>query len=149
MVITENYKRSFSEVNTILKSIPDEMDKKIPNDLKNIIEEERLDSYNPELHQLIVDKNIMPESVVLLGLIYRDFLSPEDLRRSLQIQDDIEYKEFQVLQEKKYSNMFKNRNIDEDVNNIYENIKETSVDKYKEKWYKRFLNLFKFWNWKK
>ncbi len=149
MVITENYKRSFSEVNTILKSIPDEMDKKIPNDLKNIIEEERLDSYNPELHQLIVDKNIMPESVVLLGLIYRDFLSPEDLRRSLQIQDDIEYKEFQVLQEKKYSNMFKNRNIDEDVNNIYENIKDTSVDKYKEKWYKRFLNLFKFWKRKK
>ncbi len=149
MVITENYKRAFSEVNVILNSIPEEMDKKIPRELKTIINEDRLVSYNPDLYKLIVQKNIMPESVVLLGLIYRDFLSPEDLRRSLQIQDDIEYREFQVLQEKKYGNMFKNRNIDEDINNVYEDIKDTSVVKYKEKWYKRFLNIFKFWNWNK
>lgn len=140
MVITENYKKAFSEVNIILKSVPEQLSSKIPNDLIKIIDEEKFDSYNPDLHQLIVDKNIMQESIALLGLIYRDFLSPEELRQTLKIQDDIEFKEFQLLENITEVNDIYKKNKTE---NLYSEIKETALIKPKEKWYKRIINFFK------
>ena len=141
MVITDNYKKSFSEVNTILNNIPEEMNSKIPIELKKIIDEEKLESYTPKLDKLIIEKNIMPESIALLGLIYRDYLSPEELRQTLKIRDDIEFKEYQVLEAKKYNNIFKKQYTKPEK--IYESITETAVVEHKKKWYEKLLDFFR------
>ena len=144
MVITENYKRALSEVDTILSSIPEEIKNKIPNELIETIAEEKLTEYNPTIENIMIEKNIKPEAIALLGLIYRDFLSPDDIKESLKIQDDIEFKAFQQLEEDKYNNIFRYNRIDH-TNSINQN--NASLGVYKEKWYTKFLNIFRRKKW--
>lgn len=70
-------KSAFSEVSAIIKSLPDSLSKKIPESFKQIIEQEKDVMYVPELEDIISNNQLMPETVVILGMIYKKFLVTE------------------------------------------------------------------------
>lgn len=70
-------KRAFSEVSAIIKSLPDSLSKKIPEKFKQMIEKEKDAAYTPEINEVIDKNQLMPETVVILGMVYKKFLVTE------------------------------------------------------------------------
>ena len=75
----QEYKEAFTEINIIIKMMPDELAKKIPGKFKEMIENERDTNYMPNIQEPLEKQRLKNETIVILGLIYRDFLcSPEE-----------------------------------------------------------------------
>lgn len=142
----QEYKEAFSEVNEIIKMMPDELVNKIPNKFKEILEDERDKEYNPNIQEPLEKQRLKNETIIILGLIYRDFLCSPDEKRKLQEKDARELKEVQkALEEElreKYNSddIFKSKR--EVKNEVQSEEKSLTVVK-EEKWYKRIFNLIK------
>ena len=83
----EKYKRSFSEVYEILKIMPDSVLNKIPQKLKDIIENERDKNYKVIIKEPLKIEDFQYETIVFLGMLYRDFLCSEDEKKKLKEKD--------------------------------------------------------------
>lgn len=138
----EECKKALSEVNVIINNIPEELRAKISSKLKNTIELERDKGYNPDINELVVENNMLPETVIILGMIYRDFLCSETEKENLKNREKEIAKEKYKECENKYSyeNLFKGRK-----NNETEKIenKEIALIEIKEKWYEKVLKFFR------
>lgn len=139
----QEYKEAFTEVNEIIKMMPDELANKIPNKFKEMIENERDKKYNPNIQEPLEKQRLKNETIIILGLIYRDFLCSPDEKRKLQEKDARELQEVQNVIEQeireKYNpdDIFKTKKqsiIEEDTDMII--VKE-------EKWYKKIFSFIK------
>ena len=83
----QEYKKAFSEVNEIIKMMPDELTNRIPSKFKEMLEDERDKEYNPNIQEPLEKQKLKNETIIILGLIYRDFLCPTDEKRRLQEKD--------------------------------------------------------------
>ena len=81
------YKEAYSEISEIIKLMPRTMVSKIPVEVIDAIENEKSNTYVPNITLPIEDCNIKEETKAILYLIYRDFLNDEDNKRKLQIRD--------------------------------------------------------------
>lgn len=140
---------AFTEVYEIFKLMPEELLQKIPKKFYNIIEEERDKEYFPNIKEPIENQKLKNETIIILGLIYRDFLCSPDERKRLQEKDARELQKakraLEAELQEKYNpdNIFK-RNKEE----IKENNQETALVEYKEQTFIRRLfeiikNIFK------
>lgn len=144
----EEYRRAFTEVYEIFRLMPNELIKKIPNKFYKMIEEERNIEYTSSIQEPLEKCKLMNETIIILGLIYRDFLCSADEKKRLQEKDDKEMQEVKkVLEElrQKYNSddIFKNRNIQSE-NKIQENYEEKSIAAVQEeKWYQKIFSIIK------
>ena len=150
----QEYKMAFSEVDEIIKMMPDELVRKIPKGFKELVAEEKDESYIPNIHEPLEKNKLKNETIIILGLIYRDFLCPKEERIVLQKKDAEELQRVQNELNKelkeKYSmdNLF-NKNVTENVKEEdTNNTNEVAMVEFKEeKWYQKvfafFRNIFK------
>ena len=142
----QEYKKAFSEVNEIIKMMPDELTNRIPSKFKEMLEDERDKEYNPNIQEPLEKQKLKNETIIILGLIYRDFLCPTDEKRRLQEKDARELQEVQKAIEEeireKYNpdDIFKNKREIKDEEITEE--KSLTVVK-EEKWYQKIFNLIK------
>lgn len=140
---------AFAEVNEIIKLMPLELVKKIPSKFREMIVEEKDNNYIPDIEEPIEKCKLKNETIIILGLIYRDFLCSPDERKKLQEKDARELQEVQKAVEEEIrerynpDDIFKKRN----QNNIEEsNHKEENTSMIviqEEKWYQKIFNLIK------
>ena len=71
----EECKKALSEVYAILRAMPQELTDKIPDKFKETVENERDKNYQPNVDELIFKDSMLPETKVILAMIYRDYLS--------------------------------------------------------------------------
>ena len=150
----QEYKMAFSEVDEIIKMMPDELVRKIPKGFKELVAEEKDESYIPNIHEPLEKNKLKNETIIILGLIYRDFLCQKEERIVLQKKDAEELQRVQNELNKelkeKYSmdNLF-NKNVTENVKEEdTNNTNEVAIVEFKEeKWYQKvfvfFRNIFK------
>lgn len=150
----EQFRKALSEVSTIINSIPEELGSKISDKFKKIVEIEKDNEYKPELEELVIKNNLLPETIIILGMIHRDYLCSEEERKKLieEEQEIIKKKYKENMENYAYENLFKGRkeNIP-DVNNkrneILEEIdgkkEELRLISIKAKWYKKVLEFFR------
>lgn len=143
----QEYKEAFTEVNEIIKMMPDELVNKIPSKFREMLEDERDKEYNPNIQEPLEKCKLKNETIIILGLIYRDFLCSQDEKRRLQEKDARELQEIQKAIEdeirQKYNpdGLFKKKNGN---NNEHQNFEETAIAvAQKEKWYKKIFNIIK------
>lgn len=143
----QEYKEAFTEVNEIIKMMPDELVNKIPSKFREMLEDERDKEYNPNIQEPLEKCKLKNETIMILGLIYRDFLCSQDEKRRLQEKDARELQEVQKAIEdeirQKYNpdDLFKKKNGN---NNEHQNFEETAIAvAQKEKWYKKIFNIIK------
>ena len=143
----QEYKEAFTEVNEIIKMMPDELVNKIPSKFREMLEDERDKEYNPKIQEPLEECKLKNETIIILGLIYRDFLCSQDEKRRLQEKDARELQEIQKAIEdeirQKYNpdDLFKKKNGN---NNEHQNFEETAIAvAQKEKWYKKIFNIIK------
>lgn len=144
----QEYMEAFTEVNEIFKLMPQELLEKIPTKFRQVIQEEMDKKYITDIKEPIEECELKDETIIILGLIYRDFLCTPEERRILQEQDT---KQLQDMQKKlememkeKYNpdNIFKNRQ--ETKKEITKNSEEKSLTVIsEEKWYQKIFNIIK------
>ena len=83
----EEYLKAFSEVEQIIKLMPESLQKKIPDRFKNIISTEKSQAYIPNIKESFEKCNIMEETKIVLAVIYRDFLCSEEEKKEIKLKD--------------------------------------------------------------
>ncbi len=93
-------KETYSEVYSILNMLGDNYKNKIPTNLLNMINEERLESYNPQyvIMKRINEQNISRDSLSIIALLYLNYWcnTPEErqnLKQLLRSNEEIYKKE--------------------------------------------------------
>ena len=83
----------------------------------------------------------MEETIIILGLIYRDFLCVEEERKKLKAQDEQKAKEIEEELRKRYNtdNLFDSKKQE----SIKQESKLELIVSSEEKWYKRIFNYIK------
>lgn len=139
-------KQSYKEVYITLNQLPKELYEKIPINFINMLESEMDTEYdwNFQDNVPIHKQKLSVETLIILGLIYRDFLTDPEDRKKLQKEDaillnDINNK-LEEIKRKKYDvdNIFKKRTNQEVLPDD-----EVSLVNVKEKWYTKILNKIK------
>ena len=126
--------------------MPDELVNKIPSKFREMLEDERDKEYNPNIQEPLEKCKLKNETIIILGLIYKDFLCSQDEKRRLQEKDVRELQEVQrAIEEEireKYNpdDIFKNKREIKDEEITEE--KSLTVVK-EEKWYQKIFNLIK------
>ncbi len=140
------YEEAFAEVDEILKLMPVEISSKIPTQFKQIISKNRAKDYRVQIREPLEldEKNFKTETIVILGLIYRDFLADPEEKEELQLKDIEELKriEQEVKEQYDINEVFKKKKNKKE--NKVEEEYETSMTIYKEpNFMKKFFNLIK------
>lgn len=134
------YEEAFAEVDEILKMMPIDLLSKIPIKFRQVISQNKANDYNIRIQEPLEEKNLKKETVVILGLIYRDFLSSPEEREELQLKDLEQLKKIEEEMQQQY-----------DIDNIFTKRKKsanegssTELILYKEQGFlKKIFNLIK------
>ena len=137
------YEEAFVEVDEIIKLMPVDLSSKIPLKFRQVISENKAKDYKVKIEEPLEEQKLKDETIVILGLIYRDFLCTPEERETLQLKDAEELKKIEQDMQEQY-----------DVNKIFEKRKSQTTDNqynnqtdmiiYKEPGFiKRFFNLIK------
>ena len=141
-----NYQEAFVEVEEILKIMPVELSKKIPMKFRKIIIENQAPDYTVIIQEPLEQQKLKKETLVILGLIYRDFLCDEQERNELKLQDAQELEKIEKELQQKYDiqNVFDARKENRKKQEVSEDDYSTSLTLYEEPTFlKRLFNIIK------
>lgn len=141
-----NYQEAFVEVEEILKIMPVELSKKIPMKFRKIIIENQSPDYKVIIQEPLEQQKLKKETLVILGLIYRDFLCDEQERNELKLQDAQELEKIEKELQQKYDiqNVFDARKENRKKQEVSEDDYSTSLTLYEEPTFlKRLFNIIK------
>lgn len=137
----EIYREAFSEVEAIFKLMPTNLLNKIPEKFKQIIRNEKSKEYFPNIEEPIENCKLKEETIIILALIYRDFLCGENEKKEIKARDAENLKKFEEELKKKYNtdNIFKGNSEGIKINN-----ESTALVEYKEQLFlRRFFEKIK------
>ena len=151
----EKYRKALKEVYEILTKVTKEEYNKIPTKFIDLIKNNMDNDYIPNIsYGDNFEKSVLEETLIILALIYRDYIIDSKEREKLLTEEDKlldkYYEEYSV--EKLFNNSNNNDNISTDNNtelNIKENEKtnnQIAIIKEK-KWYIKIINkIISFFN---
>ena len=131
----ENLPKAFKELYIILNQFLDNDFNKIPDYFIKFITENMDINYNPEINfNKNIEESVLEETLLLLALIYRDYIISEEEREQL-----IKEERYQIEKiNKTYMDLFHKEKLT-NYNNV-SNVEKQLVIIKKEKWYKKILN---------
>lgn len=110
----QEYREAFTEVSEIFMLMPQELLNKIPEQFQKLIRDNREINYVTNISEPLENVQLKDETIIILGLIYRDFLTPLDRRKELQMKDAKELAELKVKLEEEAREKY-------DINKVFEN----------------------------
>ena len=140
---------AFTEVNEIIKLMPEELVNKIPSKFREMINEEKDEQYKPDIKEPLEKCKLKEETIIILGLMYRDFLCSPEERKKLQEKDAKELQEVKKAIEEearqKYNpeDLFKNKRNEEKIYYKEETEEKSMTIVQEEKWYQKIFNIIK------
>ena len=140
---------AFTEVNEIIKLMPEELVNQIPSKFREMIQEERDRNYVPDIKEPLENCKLKEETSIILGLMYRDFLCSPEERKKLHEKDAKELQEVKKAIEEearqKYNpeDLFKNKKNEEKVTYKEETEEKSMTIVQEEKWYQKIFNIIK------
>lgn len=132
------YANAYTQVYEIIKQLSEEEYAKIPNEVVEVIKENRNTEYKFELDDdlKLKDQELLPETKAILFNIFREYLSTlEQKERIIRIQREERKKDEQRKIEQYHSNLFANK-----MNNQKLPEENTEIIKYKPNIFKKILN---------
>lgn len=142
--MNREYEEAFAEVDEVIKLMPIDLSSKIPLRFRQVISDCKAKDYKIEIKEPIEEQKLKNETIVILGLIYRDFLCTPEEREKLQLKDAEELKKIEQEMQAQYdiNKVFKKRKTG--TQDEYNDDNETEMIIYKEPGFiKRFFNLIK------
>ena len=96
------YEEAFAEVDEILKIMPVDLLSKIPIKFRQMISENKAKDYKVNIQEPLDEQKLKEETVIILGLIYRDFLASPEERIELQENDTKELRRIEEELQQQY-----------------------------------------------
>lgn len=96
------YEEAFYEVYEVLKLMPIDLRSKIPMQFRQAISENKAKNYKADIHEPLKEQELKKETVIILGLIYRDFLASPEERERLQRSDSEELQKLEQGMKEQY-----------------------------------------------
>ena len=139
----EVYREAFSEIDEIFKLMPISFINKIPIKFRDMIHNEKSKEYQPIIEEPLENYTLKDETIIILSLIYRDFLCCKEEKERLKIRDAQRMKEVEEELREKYNvdNLFKNRQKAKEDEQVQNNNSLLVIEE--EKWYKKIFNIIK------
>ena len=119
------YEEAFYEVDEVLKLMPIDLRSKIPIQFRQVISENKAKNYKKDIHEPLNKQELKKETVIILGLIYRDFLASPEEKEKLQKQDLDEIQKVEQEVQEQYENqliIYKERGIFNKILNFLKGI---------------------------
>lgn len=137
----------YSEVYSILNLLGNSYISKLPQSLFKMIEDEKLDTYNPQYTEdkSLNEQNVKRESLSMIALFHLNYWcnSDEEKQQLKQLFKTNEEKHQAEIREKyNPDNLFKNRNPQPIVDS-QPVVNEVAMVEYKESFFKKFINKIK------
>ena len=139
----EVYREAFSEIDEIFKLMPISFINKIPIKFRDMIHNEKSKEYQPIIEEPLENYTLKDETIIILSLIYRDFLCSKEEKERLKMRDAQRMKEVEEELREKYNvdNLFKNRQKAQEDEQVQNNNSLLVIEE--EKWYKKIFNIIK------
>lgn len=136
----QEYMEAFAEVDKIIELMPVTLSNKIPQKFKEIIKNEKSNTYVSNINEPIEKCQLKEETIIVLALMYRDFLCDENEKNKLKLRDAEALKVFAEELREKYNtdNIFENRRKINDGTTT-----ETAIALVEEKWYNKIFHIIK------
>lgn len=112
------YEDAFAEVDEIIKLMPVDISSNIPVKFRQVISENKAKDYIVKIQEPLEKQKLKEETIVILGLIYRDFLCTPEERETLQLKDAEKLKTIEQDMQEQY-----------DVNKVFEKRKNQTNTK--------------------
>lgn len=131
----EKYTKAFKEIYIILNRASKEELSKIPKSFIELIEKNMNVDYNPQIEfNDNFENSVLEETLLILALIYRDYLTSEEERKELLKDEKMQLEE--LKENYNIENLFKKRKQESEESEIEQQLIEIK----EEKWYKKILN---------
>lgn len=137
------YEEAFVEVEEIFKIMPIELLSKIPIQFRKIISDNKAKDYKIQIQEPLENQKLKEETIIILGLVYRDFLCSAEEREKLQLKDAEEVRRIEQEMNQKYDieTIFEKR---KNSKNFQQEEYSTDLTLYKEPGFiKKFFNFIK------
>lgn len=146
-MVTMQTKKAYTEILEVLKYIPKEYVKKIPKQIIEVFESEKLEDYTPivDKEKPIDKEKLQKETLEVIAMLnYNYWCTDEKTKKELYSMYSENEEKYQKEITEKYdvNNVFKKRKTILN-NHIEENNKETSLLEYKENILKKIINKIK------
>lgn len=151
----EKYKIAFYEVNEIIENMPITLSNKIPKSFKDFIKENKIKEYDFKFTKKdsLSNVELTKEAKTVLSLIYRNYLTSEEKKKELYIQDReiIESNNKKRQEQYSYENLFKNdrEKNEEKYPEQSQSIENAMIEYKKENIITKIFNKIKMWFSKK
>lgn len=143
----DNYNKAFKEVVEILKHVPEESVQKIPQDMRDMFEEEMDKDYIFEVKDNVEfeDLKLLDETKAILANIFRDYWATPYQRERILAKEQYDRQKVDEEKQKKYNSndLFKRKNINDTKEIESSNSENLPVEVKKEKFYRKLINFIR------
>ena len=125
----DNYSKAYKEVLTILKNVPEEEVKKIPEDMIKVFKVKQDKNYRYEInvYKPFEEQEMLEETKAIFAIIFRDYWATPEQREKILAKEKYDRAKEEEQKRELYNpdNLFKNRKKkDNEINNTVESTNE-------------------------
>lgn len=142
-----DYEKRLVEVDEVLNYLSEENLNKIPEDIRNLIKENKDKNYTWKFDEKkeLKEQNLSKDTIIILSYLNIEYLLNEEQKKLMeQIYELNEKKQIEERKEKyKVDEIFKNKETTNQQINEIKDIQEQSIIKYNENVFKRIIKKIK------
>lgn len=140
----DNYQKAYKEILEILKYVPEESVKKIPQEMRDMFEKEQLKTYDFQIDtsKTFEEQELLEETKAILANIFRDYWATPYQKERIEIKEKYDRQQSEEQKKKIYNpnDLFKNKN---NRNPDFEKLSNLPIEVKKESFFKKIINFFK------
>lgn len=140
----DNYQKAYKEILEILKYVPEESVKKIPQEMRDMFEKEQLKTYDFQIDtsKTFEEQELLEETKAILANIFRDYWATPYQKERIEIKEKYDRQQSEEQKRKRYNpnDLFKNKN---NRNPDLEKLSNLPIEVKKESFFKKIINFFK------
>ena len=140
----DNYQKAYKEILEILKYVPEESVKKIPQEMRDMFEKEQLKTYDFQIDtsKTFEEQELLEETKAILANIFRDYWATPYQKERIEIKEKYDRQQSEEQKRNIYNpnDVFKNKN---NRNPDFEKLSNLPIEVKKESFFKKIINFFK------
>lgn len=140
----DNYQKAYKEILEILKYVPEESVKKIPQEMIDMFEKEQLKTYDFQIDtsKAFEEQELLEETKAILANIFRDYWATPYQKERIVIKEKYDRQQREEQKRKIYNpnDLFKNKN---NRNSDFEKLSNLPIEVKKESFFKKIINFLK------
>ena len=129
----DNYSKAYKEIVEILKYVPEESVRKIPQEMRDMFKAEQSKTYNFQIdtEKPFEEQELLEETKAILANIFRDYCATDYQKSKIVEKENRDREEWEREKREKYNpnDVFKNKKVS-NIGRIEQNVQEQLSEEY-------------------